>query len=484
MSDFYGILTTAGAAVCAQSIETGLDANITTFSIGDGNGSIPQPNAAQTELVNPVFTGPLNSLMRDRLNPAILIAEAVLPAASGPFWIREMGIKTADGVLVAVCSLPPQYKVATEQGASGTMVIRMNVIFTEGANVTLLVDDSAVLATRNYVDQSVEDGMAAHLAEDDPHPQYAKKDAISDALELHEQEADGKYLQIGKNFAEIYAAGANARTAAKANLEIPKDITDGIKKHTTEADPHEQYLETDKLLSEIAAKGKTAQRNARSGIGVTDDMFYGRFIKRTIFTASGTWMMDVNTRVVRVQAQAAGGGGGIAPAVESTSYASLATGGVGGEYAEQWQVRNNDGSPFSVIVGAGGEADSQGGVTRAPFLRQIAGGPPGKSVSFPISGAPRKPALPWPSTGYATEDDYLSCPGGLPDDIIFFSKTITAGGKGGDSMLGAGGALGSTSSAMNGIQGGGGAGAVNLSTASAANGGRGGDGVVIIDEYT
>lgn len=41
MSDYYGILTTAGAAVCAQSVETGLAANISTFVIGDGNGSVP-----------------------------------------------------------------------------------------------------------------------------------------------------------------------------------------------------------------------------------------------------------------------------------------------------------------------------------------------------------------------------------------------------------------------------------------------------------
>ena len=157
MSDYYGILTTAGAAVCAQSIETGLAAKITTFVIGDGNGSVPQPKASQTELVHTVDTGPLNSLAPDKTNPSILIAEVVLPASSGPYWIREMGIKTEDGTLVAVCSLPPQYKVSTEEGAAGTMVLKMNIIFTEGANVTLIVDDTAVLATRQYVDDAIDE---------------------------------------------------------------------------------------------------------------------------------------------------------------------------------------------------------------------------------------------------------------------------------------------------------------------------------------
>jgi len=233
MSDYYGILTTAGAAVCAQSVETGLEANISTFVIGDGNGSVPQPNAAQTELVNTVFTGQLNSLSRDKINPAILIAEAVLPASIGPFWIREMGIKTTDGTLVAVCSLPPQYKVATEEGASGTMVIKMNVIFTEGANVTLIVDDTAVLATRSYVDQAVSDEMAAHLAAEDPHPQY-----------ILETDADAKYLQIDENLAEIAAAGEAAQKASLTNL------------------------------------------------GITDEMLQGHFLKRTLIKYSGTFTPD------------------------------------------------------------------------------------------------------------------------------------------------------------------------------------------------
>ncbi|WMY72718.1 phage tail protein [Buttiauxella selenatireducens] len=236
MSEFYGILTTVGAAVCAQSIETGLEAKITTFVIGDGHGDVPRPDATQTELVNTVFTGQLNSLSQDKTNPSILIAEAVLPAAIGPFWIREMGIKTADGTLVAVCSMPPQYKVATEEGASGTMVIRMNVIFTEGAKVTLIVDDSTVLATRNYVDQKVSEEMAAHLEDDDPHFQYLK-----------EEEADEKYLQIAQNLAEIKAAGEQAIAQAKDNLLIPQDIAQAIAEHEGEADPHTQYLTNDDM---------------------------------------------------------------------------------------------------------------------------------------------------------------------------------------------------------------------------------------------
>ncbi|KFC09028.1 phage tail fiber protein [Trabulsiella guamensis ATCC 49490] len=168
MSEFYGILTAAGAAACAHSVETGQPLNINTVVIGDGNGTTPQPVPEQTDLVNTVYTGQLNSLTQDSSNPSVLVAEVVLPAEVGPFWCRELGLKADDGTLIAVCSLPPQYKVVAAEGAAGTMVFSVSIIFSDGANVTLTVDDSAILATKGYIDMA----LAEHIADPDAHPQY------------------------------------------------------------------------------------------------------------------------------------------------------------------------------------------------------------------------------------------------------------------------------------------------------------------------
>lgn len=421
MSDYYGILTTAGAAVCAQSVETGLEANISTFVIGDGNGSVPQPNAAQTELVNTVFTGQLNSLSRDKINPAILIAEAVLPASIGPFWIREMGIKTTDGTLVAVCSLPPQYKVATEEGASGTMVIKMNVIFTEGANVTLIVDDTAVLATRSYVDQAVSDEMAAHIAAEDPHPQY-----------ILETDADAKYLQISENLSEINEGGIDAQTSARMN------------------------------------------------IGITGEMLQGHFLKRTLIKYSGTFTPDEKARFLKVKIFGGGGAGGKAGAVYTDAHVSIATGGAGGAVSEVY--RTTTGDSISVIVGAGGINGTGGGYSAFGADKAYGGNGGSSADTKPMSSAPiikkSSPTPPNTSTGMI-----INTPATPPDDIVFFSTAAIFGGNGGASLFDSGGRLTSSFTPRTGYLGSGGSGAVNYSTTDAAYGGNGGDGMIIVEEY-
>lgn len=163
-----GTLTAAGAAMFAESVESGLEAGITQFVIGDGNGTVPMPTPEQTDLVHEVFRGQLNSLRRDENNPAILIAEAVLLADAGPFWIREMGLVTRDGTLIAVCGLPPQYKIVTSEGSAGTMVIEMRIIVSEQANVTLIINESTVMASIEYVNKK----LAEHIANPTAHPQY------------------------------------------------------------------------------------------------------------------------------------------------------------------------------------------------------------------------------------------------------------------------------------------------------------------------
>jgi phage-related tail fiber protein len=188
MDEYTGILTTAGAAIFADAVATGNAAQITNFVIGDGNGDSPAPDKAQTALVNQVYTGQLNRLSRSKTNPAVITAEAVLSADAGPFWMREMGLVASDGTLVAVTALPPQYKIKTSSGSAASMVITMDIIVSEEANVTLLIDESVVLATREYVQEYVEEqignidgqasreyvdeAMSAHESAENPHPQY------------------------------------------------------------------------------------------------------------------------------------------------------------------------------------------------------------------------------------------------------------------------------------------------------------------------
>lgn len=154
-SQFFAILTNIGAAKQANADALGLPWKITHMAIGDANGADPIPSVTQTKLINEVRRAPLNTLKIDPANAAVIIAEQVIPADVGGFWIREIGLYDADGDFVAVANCAPSFKPLLVQGSGRTQIVRLNIIVTNAGNVELKIDPSVVLATRAYVDAKV-----------------------------------------------------------------------------------------------------------------------------------------------------------------------------------------------------------------------------------------------------------------------------------------------------------------------------------------
>ena len=154
-SQFFAILTNVGMAKQANADALGIPWKITEMGVGDANGTDPIPSAAQTSLINEWRRRPLNQLKVDPANPAVIIAEQVIPADEGGKWIREIGLYDADGDLVAVANCAPSFKPVLSQGSGRTQVVRMNFIVSSTGNITLKIDPSVVLATREYVDSKV-----------------------------------------------------------------------------------------------------------------------------------------------------------------------------------------------------------------------------------------------------------------------------------------------------------------------------------------
>ena len=182
MTKYYALLTDLGAAKLANAAALGTRLQITQMGVGDGGGTLPTPNGSQTALIAEKRRAALNSLSVDAANSSQIIAEQIIPEAEGGFWIREIGLYDADGVLIAVANCPETYKPLLQEGSGRTQTVRMILIVTSTDAVTLKIDPSVVLATRKYVDDRVievkayaDSLMAQHLANADPHPQYAPK---------------------------------------------------------------------------------------------------------------------------------------------------------------------------------------------------------------------------------------------------------------------------------------------------------------------
>lgn len=176
---YYALLTNVGAAKLANATALGEQVEITQMAVGDGNGALPTPNPAQTALVHELRRAPLNTLTIDPVNTNQIIAEQVIPEDVGGWWIREIGLYDSDGDMIAIANCAETYKPLLQEGSGRVQVIRVILIVSSTQAVTLKIDPSVVLATRQYVDDQiiqvkayVDQQLAAHIAASDPHQQY------------------------------------------------------------------------------------------------------------------------------------------------------------------------------------------------------------------------------------------------------------------------------------------------------------------------
>lgn len=152
---YFAILTNQGAVRLANATMLGTKLNITQMAVGDGNGTLPTPDPAQTKLINQTRIAPINSLSVDANDAGQIIAEQIIPENEGGFFIREIGLYDEDGILIAVANCPETYKPLLAEGSGRTQTIRMILVVSSTSAITLKIDPSVVLSTRQYVDDKV-----------------------------------------------------------------------------------------------------------------------------------------------------------------------------------------------------------------------------------------------------------------------------------------------------------------------------------------
>ncbi|WP_275256505.1 phage tail protein [Citrobacter freundii] len=235
---YYAVLTNVGAAKLAKATALGAQVEITQMAVGDGNGALPTPNPAQTALVHELRRKPLNSLSIDPNNANQIIAEQVIPEDEGGWWIREIGLFDKDGDMIAVANCAETYKPQLQEGSGRVQIVRMILIVSSTAAVTLKIDPSVVLATRAYVDSQIisaksyaDDLMGTHLASENPHDQYP---LISNALKemadagLVDEVLKNLHLEELPNFAK-YGAPMIGELIEWPSDKMPNEIYPDMK---------------------------------------------------------------------------------------------------------------------------------------------------------------------------------------------------------------------------------------------------------------
>ena len=233
---YFAILTHQGAARLANATALGTKLNITQMAVGDGNGTLPTPDPAQTKLINERRRELLNSLAVDANDTGQIIAEQIIPENEGGFFIREIGLYDDEGILIAVANCPETYKPLLAEGSGRTQTIRMILVVSSTSAITLKIDPSVVLATRKYVDDAVievksyaDKLMKDHEAKANPHKQYP---LIANALK--EMADAGLVAEVLKNlglregsfgFRNLVAF----TTAGVTSWTVPEELRNGRK---------------------------------------------------------------------------------------------------------------------------------------------------------------------------------------------------------------------------------------------------------------
>ena len=163
---FFSLLTSVGAARLSNALALNQTVNITELAVGDGEaGAYYTPTEAQTALKNEVYRGAINNKYQDTNNANWAVFELAIPADTVAFTIREAGIFDDGGNMIAVAKLPETYKPALAEGSGKDLLIKFVLQTSNAAQVDLLVDPSAVLATH----QKVANDIGTHNTDTNAH---------------------------------------------------------------------------------------------------------------------------------------------------------------------------------------------------------------------------------------------------------------------------------------------------------------------------
>ena len=159
---FYTILTNIGKSKLAYAQANNILLSWAELAVGDSGGEYYQPGESQTSLVNETWRGAINKLYQDAEVSNRIVIEIAIPADIGGFYIREAGLFDNDGNLIAVSKIPESYKPLQMEGATRDFYIKMIIEVSSVEQISLIIDPSVCLATREYIDRDHNNSALAH----------------------------------------------------------------------------------------------------------------------------------------------------------------------------------------------------------------------------------------------------------------------------------------------------------------------------------
>lgn len=158
MAKYSAILIRIGLERMAAAAITGDPVDFAEMAVGDGSGTLPEPDPERSALVNEVYRSPLNRLVIADKGKNIIRAEMVIPPQVGGFTLREAALYDSAGICLAIASLPESYKPLLAEGAARVQAVNIWIAVSNIDNVQLTADLSVVMATVAEVEKAKSEG--------------------------------------------------------------------------------------------------------------------------------------------------------------------------------------------------------------------------------------------------------------------------------------------------------------------------------------
>ncbi|EKF5619154.1 phage tail protein [Salmonella enterica subsp. enterica] len=177
----YAVLTDRGAELEAEALATGVPVTLSQFCIGDANGQEDFTlDPSRTSLIHLVARGKITGVVNQDNQVTFTLN---VPAETGGYTIREVGILTDKSELYSVARSPDILKPVDSNGAIVSVTYKYTLAVSSTSTITVVVNND-----------------------------YLTPD-----------EADKKYLQIGKNLSEIKDKGADSQKESRENIGVNLD---------------------------------------------------------------------------------------------------------------------------------------------------------------------------------------------------------------------------------------------------------------------
>lgn len=528
-NEFYTLLTDRGMAKIASALADKKQLHLQKMAVGDGGGQYYEPTASQIKLRHEVWRGEMNTLTTAPNNPNWLIAELVLPEDVGGWYVREVGVFDDEGELIAIGKFPESYKPLLPGGCGKQVCIRLIMEVSNTTAVTLTVDPSIVLATRDYVDSRLDEHehstnhpdatltqkgftQLSNATDSDDETKAATPKAVKAAMAQARNHThtwnqitdvpDGTLLQ--KGIVKLNAATNSSSTTEAATPSAVREAYELANSKAAANHTHAWSQITDVPDGTLTQKGIVKLNSATNSTSTTEaatpsavkaamdkasaalnlaNTAASNGPRYQFFTANGTFTVPDGVTQVFVEmlgGGGGGGGGGCTPDPDKTNTFSAGRGGNHGELKIA-VIDVTSKKTYTVSVGAGGSGGGGGFVPSYEDRTSI--GPNGGHTLF--KGDAGEPGLDGGDSSFIN----ITAKGGLGSGgkIAEFTSTESSpGGIGVGSAFGTGGSAAAFANGGNadgyGAGGGGGA-SLNQNTRSAISGysgGRGSDGFVKI----